>query len=136
MNGQSAAASDGATVTRKVDGSVGTVVDRLKWILDARGLKLFAVIDHSAEASQVGLELRDTKVVIFGNPSTGTPVMQSVPLAALDMPLKMLIWDDDGQTKVAYTAPAALADRYGLSEPLAGRLAGIQTVADELAASE
>ena len=84
-----------------------------------KGIKLFAVIDHSGEAQAVGLELRDTKVVIFGSPKAGTPVMQAAPLAALDLPLKVLVWDDGGQTKLTYTPPAALAARYGLSDELA-----------------
>ena len=91
----------------------------------ACGLKQFAVIDHSGEAKAHGLELRETKVVIFGNPKTGTPVMAAAPLAALDLPLKVLVWADADGTKVSYTAPAALAARYGLSGELAKGLAGI-----------
>jgi uncharacterized protein (DUF302 family) len=98
----------------------------------AKGLKLFAVIDHSGEAAAHGLELRDTKVVVFGSPVAGTPVMQAAPLAALDLPLKILVWDDDGQTRVSYTAPSELAARYGLSDELAARLAGIDGVTDAL----
>jgi uncharacterized protein (DUF302 family) len=96
----------------------------------ARGLKVFGVIDHSGEAKAVGLELRDTKVVIFGSPQAGTPVMLAAPTAALDLPLKVLVWDDEGQTKVSYTAPGTLAARYGLSEELASRLAGIDALTD------
>ena len=95
-------------------------------------MKVFAVIDHSGEAANAGLELRDTKVVIFGSPQAGTPVMQAVPLAALDLPLKVLVWADGDQTKVTYTAPAALAERYGLSDELAARLAGIDPLTDAL----
>ena len=65
-------------------------------MLGAKGVNLFAVIDHSGEAQAVGLELRDTKVVIFGAPKAGTPVMQAAPLAALDLPLKVLVWVDEG----------------------------------------
>jgi uncharacterized protein (DUF302 family) len=93
---------------------------------------VFAVIDHSGEAERSGLELRDTKVVIFGSPVAGTPVMQAAPLAALDLPLRVLVWDDDGQTTVSYTDPAELARRHHLSEALAGRLAGIGPLTDEL----
>jgi len=95
-------------------------------------MKVFAVIDPSGEAKKVGLELRETKVVIFGSPQAGTPVMAAVPLAALDMPLKVLIWSDGGQTNVTYTAPTALAARYALSEELAVRLAGIDGLTDDL----
>jgi uncharacterized protein (DUF302 family) len=83
------------------------------------------VIDHSGEAAARGLELRETKVVIFGSPEAGTPVMAAAPLAALDLPLKVLVWADADGTKLSYTAPAALAARYGLSDELASRLAGI-----------
>jgi uncharacterized protein (DUF302 family) len=91
-------------------------------------MKVFAVIDHSGEASAVGLELRDTKVVIFGNPQAGTPVMEAAPLAALDLPLKVLVWADGNQTMVSYAAPSALANRYKLTDDLASRLVGIDAV--------
>jgi uncharacterized protein (DUF302 family) len=108
--------------------SVKDTVSRLSEVATSKGLKVFAVIDHSGEAQAAGLQLRDTKVVIFGSPAAGTPVMQAVPLVALDLPLKVLVWDDEGQTKVNYTAPEALAARYGLSAELAPRLAGITVV--------
>jgi uncharacterized protein (DUF302 family) len=108
-------------------------VSRLTDLVAARGMTLFAVIDHSGAAQAHGLELRDTKVVIFGSPVGGTPVMQAVPLAALDLPLKVLVWDDAGQTRVAYTAPAVLAARYDLPADLAAPLAGIGPLTDALA---
>jgi uncharacterized protein (DUF302 family) len=95
---------------------------------------VFAVIDQRAEAEAVGLELRDTTLVIFGSPAGGTPVMQAAPLSALDLPLKVLVWDDDGRAKVSYVAPAALAARYDLSDELAARLAGIGPLTDALVA--
>ncbi|HTX31785.1 MAG TPA: DUF302 domain-containing protein [Solirubrobacteraceae bacterium] len=117
-------------VTKSSPRSVPETVDRLSAIATAKGLKVFAVIDHSGEAEAVGLELRDTKVVIFGSPQAGTPVMQAKPLAALDLPLKVLVWQDGSDTKLSYTAPPALAARYGLSEELAKRLAGIDAITD------
>jgi uncharacterized protein (DUF302 family) len=93
-------------------------------------MKLFAVIDHSGEAEEAGLELRDTKLVVFGSPQAGTPVMVSAPLAALDLPLKVLVWAEGGVTKVSYTAPAELASRYGLGDELAAPLAGIDALTD------
>lgn len=110
--------------------SVGDTVSRLSAAVAARGMKLFAVIDQSGEAKDVGLELRDTKLVVFGSPQAGTPVMAAAPLAALDLPLKVAVWADGDQTKVSYTAPSALAARYGLSDELAGRLAGINALTD------
>ena len=111
---------------------VAETVARLQSLAEAKGMKVFAVIDHSGEAEKAGLELRETKVVIFGSPRAGTPVMAAAPLAALDLPLKVLIWSDDGQTRVTYTAPTTLAARYGLSEELAARLAGIDALTDGL----
>ncbi len=110
--------------------SVEETVSRLSAIVTDRGLKVFAVVDHSGEAAAVGLNLRDTKVVIFGSPQAGTPVMDAVPLVALDLPLKALVWADGPQTKLSYTTPRALADRYGLSEDLASRLRGIDVLTD------
>ena len=109
-------------------------MSRLTELLDKRGIKLFAVIDQRAEARDAGLELRETVLVIFGDPAVGTPVMVDSPLAALDLPLKVLIWADDGVTKVSYTAPSALAARHHLDPDLAERLAGIDTITDALVA--
>jgi uncharacterized protein (DUF302 family) len=117
-------------VTKLSPWSAADTLSRLLAVAAARGLKVFGVIDHSGEAKAVGLELRDTKVVIFGSPQAGTPVMLAAPTAALDLPLKVLVWDDEGQTKVSYTAPGTLAARYGLSEELASRLAGIDALTD------
>jgi uncharacterized protein (DUF302 family) len=131
--GRSATAPAGAgVVTKTSPRSVPATVARLESLAEAKGLKLFAVIDHSGEAKQAGLELRDTKVVIFGSPQAGTPVMQAAPLAALDLPLKVLVWSDAGQTQIAYTAPATLAARYELSAELAARLGAIDALTDAL----
>ena len=119
-------------VTKLSPRSVDETVARLSEILSAKGLKQFAVIDHSGEAEAVGLHLRDTKVVSFGSPPAGTPVMEAAPLAALDLPLKVLIWADGDQTRVSYTAPAVLGARYGLSGELAARLVGIDAITDAL----
>jgi uncharacterized protein (DUF302 family) len=118
--------------TKSSPRSVPETVSRMSELLAAKGLKLFTVIDHSGEAAEHGLELRDTKVVVFGSPVAGTPVMQAVPLAALDLPLKVLVWDDDGQTRVSYTAPAELGARYELSDELSARLAAIDGLTDAL----
>ena len=113
--------------------SVPDAVAALSQLVVDKGMKLFTVIDHSGEAQASGLELRDTKVVIFGNPIGGTPVMEAAPLAALDLPLKVLIYDDQGETRVCYAPPAELARRYGLSDELAARFAGIEALTDALA---
>ena len=115
--------------------SVTETVSRLTGILTAKGLKVFAVIDQRAEASAVGMELRETTLVLFGNPAAGTPVMVGAPLSALDLPLKVLIWADQGQTKVSYYPPAALAASHHLTADLAASLAGINALTDALVAS-
>jgi uncharacterized protein (DUF302 family) len=119
-----------ALITKSSPWSVEESVSRLRAVVTAKGMKVFAVVDHSGEAEAAGLELRDTKLVVFGSPLAGTPVMEAAPLAALDLPLKVLVWADGGQTRLSYTAPEALAARYSLSDALAGRLAGINAVTD------
>jgi uncharacterized protein (DUF302 family) len=122
-------------ITTKVSPrSVTETVSRFTGILNAKGLKVFAVIDQRAEASAVGLELRETVLVLFGNPAAGTPVMAAAPLAALDLPLKVLIWSDEGQTKVTYYGPAALAARYDLGADLEAKVAAIDPLTDALVA--
>jgi uncharacterized protein (DUF302 family) len=135
MNYVPEADGDDAVVTKSAHGSVEDIVAKLCELIELRGLKLFTVIDHSGEARRAGLELRDTKVVIFGSPEAGTSVMRSSPLVALDLPLKVLVWDDDGQTWVSYTAPDALAARYCVCDELAQRLAGIGPLTDALVAT-
>jgi uncharacterized protein (DUF302 family) len=122
-------------VTKLSPRPVAETVSKLTGMISAKGMKLFDVIDQSAEARQVGLTLRETTLVVFGSPVAGTPVMAAAPLAALDLPLKVLVWDDEGQTKVSYYAPAALAARHHLGPDLAGNLAGINALTDALVAS-
>ena len=121
-------------VTKLSPRSVPDTVTRLTGMLAGKGLKLFAVIDQSAEASAAGLALRETVLVIFGNPAAGTLVMQASPLSALDLPLKVLVWADGAQTKVTYVAPGALGARYRLSDDLTAKLAGIGPLTDALVA--
>jgi uncharacterized protein (DUF302 family) len=123
-------------ITKASQLSVTDAVAKFTGMIAAKGMKLFAVIDQAAEARQAGLTLRDTVLVIFGSPTAGTPVMAASPLAALDLPLKVLIWSDEGQTKVSYYAPAAIAARHHLGPELAGNLAGINGLTDALVASQ
>jgi len=120
------------TVTKISGRSVSDTVARLTELVAAKGMRLFAVIDQAAEARKAGLQLRETTMVIFGSPVAGTPVMVAEPLAALDLPLKVLVWADAQQTKVSYDAPAAIARRRGLSRELAANLSGINAVTDAL----
>jgi len=109
--------------------SVDETVARLTGLLEAKGVKVFAVIDHSGEAQKVGLEMRPTKVVIFGSPKAGTPLMVAAPSLAIDLPLKALVAEDDlGKVWVTYNAPEYLNERHGVPEQLIKNLAGAGTV--------
>jgi len=119
-------------ITKLSPRPVTDTVAQLTAMIAAKGIRLFAVIDQAAEARQAGLELRDTTRVIFGNPGAGTPVMEAAPVAALDLPLKILIWDDNGHTKVCYNAPAWLVGRYHLSAELTANLTVIDPLTDAL----
>lgn len=116
--------------------SVPETVERLTTLIAARGMELFAAIDQRVAAHGAGLELRETVLLLFGNPAAGTPVMDAVPLAALDLPLKLLVWDDEGHTRVSYVTPAALAARHDLSPALAAPLAGIDALTDAVLSAE
>lgn len=124
--------NDVDTVSKVSARSVSETVARLIELIAARDMRLFAVIDQAAEARKAGLQLRETTMVIFGSPVAGTPVMVAEPLAALDLPLKVVVWADGQQTKVSYDAPAAIARRRGLSPELAAKLAGINALTDAL----
>jgi uncharacterized protein (DUF302 family) len=109
---------------------VADTVDRLTTLMAKRNMTIFATIDQRAAAREVGGDLRETILIIFGNPVAGTPAMAARPLAALDLPLKVLVWDDDGQTRVSYLAPRVLAARHELPDSLAAPLAGIDRLTD------
>jgi uncharacterized protein (DUF302 family) len=120
-------------VTKPCRGSVADVVARAEALIDELGLTRFAEIDHSGEAARAGLSLRDTEVVIFGSPRAGTPLMVARPLLALDLPLKVLVWqDDDGSVWVSYLAPDVLADRHGLDDDLRAPLRAIEAFTDRI----
>jgi uncharacterized protein (DUF302 family) len=121
-------------VTKVSPLSVRDTVSRLEHILVSKGVKLFAVIDQSEEAQNVGLDLRETTLVIFGSPRAGTPIMNAAPLAALDLPLKLLIWASETGTKISYFSPSAIAARHHLSGELAQGLAALDAISDALVA--
>jgi uncharacterized protein (DUF302 family) len=110
--------------------SVDETVDRLRNILSSKGITLFAVVDHSGEAEKVGMKMHPTKLLIFGSPKAGTPLMLAAPSIALDLPLKILIWED-GQGKVwlSYNSPEYLKDRHGLPAELLPNIAVIEKLA-------
>jgi uncharacterized protein (DUF302 family) len=101
-------------IVRMVSGDVGSVVSAVTRELDARGIRVFATIDHAGGAREVGLELADEVVIVFGNPAVGTGLMQDDPVAGLDLPLRMLVWDAGDHVGVAYHDPRELAERYGI----------------------
>ena len=105
--------------------SFAETVQRLQAAFQANGLQIFALIDHSGEAEKAGLKMPATKVVIFGSPKAGTPVMLAAPSLAIDLPLKALIAEDaDGKVSVIYNDPEYLRERHGVSAELIKNLAG------------
>jgi uncharacterized protein (DUF302 family) len=126
--------TESQVITKLSPRPVAATVSRLTGILAARGMKVFAVIDQSEQAREEGLRLRETTLVMFGSPTAYTPVMEAAPLAALDLPLKILIWADGSRTNVTYYSPAAIAQRLGLTPELAARLAGLDPLTDALIA--
>lgn len=114
--------------------SVDEVVNSLTALLQAKGIALFALVDHSGEAAKVGLAMRPTKLLIFGDPKAGTPLMLAAPSSAIDLPLKVLVWqDEDGSTQIAYNSPAYLAARHGIPNDLLPNIAGIGALAAKAA---
>jgi len=110
--------------------SVDDIVNALTANLQAKGITLFALIDHSGEAAKVGIAMRPTKLVIFGNPKAGTPVMLAAPTSAIDLPLKILVWQDaEGQVWVSYNSPQHLQARHQIPPELLPNLAVIETLA-------
>jgi uncharacterized protein (DUF302 family) len=112
--------------------SVEETVERLKSILQAKGLTLFVLVDHSGEAEKVGMKMRPTKLLIFGSPKSGTPVMLAVPSAAIDLPLKILVWED-GQGKVfaSYNSPEYLKLRHDIPGALFKNISGVGAIVEE-----
>ena len=110
--------------------SVDEVLEHLLSILQAKGITVFAVVDHSGEAAKVGIQMRATKLVIFGNPKAGTPLMIAAPDSALDLPLKILIAEEpSGGTRVSYNSLAYLQTRFGLSSEIVTNVAVIDQIA-------
>jgi uncharacterized protein (DUF302 family)/uncharacterized membrane protein YidH (DUF202 family) len=110
--------------------TVDQTVQRLKGVLEAKGVNLFALVDHSGEAEKAGLKMPPTKLLIFGSPKAGTPLMLASPSIAIDLPLKILIWeDDDGKAWISYNSPAYLQERYNVPPELMQNIAVVETLA-------
>ncbi len=116
--------------------SVDVTLSRLKALIATKKLTLFAHIDHAAGARQAGLQMREEHVLIFGHAKAGTPLMVERPLLALDLPLKILVWQDEaGKVWASFTAPAFLAQRYGISPELLKNISGVEPLIKEALAA-
>jgi len=110
--------------------SVNETVANLEGLLKAKNVKLFAVVDHSGEAAKAGFPMNPTKLLIFGNPKAGTPLMLAAPSIAIDLPLKILVWEDgQGKVWVSYNSPQYLKERHGLPSELLANIAVVETLA-------
>jgi uncharacterized protein (DUF302 family) len=110
--------------------TVDETVGRLKNILETKGVKLFALVDHSGEAEKVGMKMPSTKLLIFGNPKAGTPLMLATPTIAIDLPLKILVREDaDGKVWVSYNSPNYLQERHNFAPQLLPNIAVVESLA-------
>ena len=117
--------TDNGIITQPSNHSVDQTVHKLKAILQGKGVTLFALVDHSGEAEKVGMKMHPTKLLIFGSPKGGTPVMQAAPSIAIDLPLKILIWEDaERHVWVSYNSPIYLQQRHGVPADLIKNIAG------------
>ena len=122
--------TDNGMIDKPSNHSVNETVERLKGILQAKGVTLFALVDHSGEAEKVGMKMPPTKLLIFGNPKAGTPVMLAAPSSAIDLPLKILVWEDaQGKVWTSYNSPRYLQERHKLSTELLQNIAVVETLA-------
>jgi uncharacterized protein (DUF302 family) len=114
--------------------SVEQTVEKLKSILQTKGITLFSTVDHSGEAEKVGLKMPPTKLLIFGSPKGGTPLMLAAPSIAIDLPLKILVWEDgQGKVWVSYNSPAYLMERHGVPRELQQNISAVETLAAKAA---
>jgi uncharacterized protein (DUF302 family) len=131
----SSSASGNGIASRPSSLSVDATTEKLEQALRARGIRLFALVDHSGEAHRAGMRMQATKLLIFGNPVAGTPLMVAAPSIALDLPLKLLVWEDAaGKVWISYNTPEYLQARHSLPQELARALAAVEmiaTLADE-----
>src|SRR5579871_3678985 len=113
---------------------VHETVRNLEELLRAKGIKLFVLVDHSGEAEKAGMRMRPTQLLIFGNPKAGTPLMIAAPSVAIDLPLKILVWEDaEGRSWLSYNAPSYLQARHGVPADLLPNIAAVETLARQAA---
>ena len=121
--------SSNGVITKPSSKSVGQTVDELRGVIADRGFRVFNVIDHSGVAEQAGVEMPDSKLVMFGKPAVGATVMVAAPLAALDIPLKVLVWDDgNGAVSVSYNSPEFLSERHHLQGALRAPFDAVESI--------
>jgi uncharacterized protein (DUF302 family)/uncharacterized membrane protein YidH (DUF202 family) len=129
-----APATDKGIINRPSHHSVEQTVEKLENVLQSKGVTLFALVDHSGEAEKVGMKMPPTKLLIFGNPKAGTPLMLAAPSSAIDLPLKILIWEDaQGKVWVTYNSPAYLQERHHLPPELLQNVAVVEMLAGQAA---
>jgi uncharacterized protein (DUF302 family) len=130
-----APAADNGIAVIPSNHSVDQTVEKLKGILQAKGVTLFAVVDHSGEAEKAGMKMRPTKLLIFGSPNAGTPLMLAAPTIAIDLPLKILVSEDaQGKVWVSYDSPEYLQHRHGVPSDLLQNIAVVAALAANAAA--
>jgi len=119
--------SDSGIIDERSQHSVEQTVERLSAMLRAKGITLFALVDHGAEAAKIGMTMPPTKLLIFGNPKAGTPLMLAAPSVAIDLPLKILVWEDaQGRAWLSYNSPAYLQERHGVPQELLPNIAVVE----------
>jgi uncharacterized protein (DUF302 family) len=126
-----ASAADNGIISKSSRYSVSETITRLESVLKAKGVGIFAKIDHSGEASKAGLQMRPAQLLIFGNPKAGTPLMNAAPLAAIDLPLKALAWEDaQGKVWLSYNSPAYIKERHNLPGDVMKPISGVEGLID------
>jgi uncharacterized protein (DUF302 family) len=127
-------ATNDGIVDKPSSHSVEETVEKLKGMLQSKGVTLFATVDHSGEAAKVGMQMPPTKLLIFGSPKAGTPLMLATPSIAIDLPLKILIWEDaQGKVWVSYNSPSYLQQRHGIPPELMQNIAVNEALASKAA---
>jgi uncharacterized protein (DUF302 family) len=125
--------SSAGVITKLSDKSVAETIDRLRRVMEDRGFTVFNVIDHSGVAERAGVQMPDSKLVMFGKPAVGAEVMLAAPLAALDIPLKALVWEDrNGVVSVSYNSPGFLAERHHLEGALRAPFDAVESIVEAL----
>src|SRR5262245_37963249 len=123
--------SSAGIITKHSSESVAQTVDRLRHLIEDRGFTLFRIIDHSGTAERVGVQMPESKLVMFGKPVVGASVMLAAPLAGLDLPLKVLVWDDGhGAVSVSYNTPVFLAERYHIEGALRAPFDAVESIVE------